>query len=81
MPSSYSQHLIGGMLKKIEEAAVIASLGIDVIIAKAGTHDGLQAMLKEPSELRSQQTEGCKSSMSWRGTIVKLSQEDRRPVF
>lgn len=54
----------GGMKTKISEAAVIAKLGIDVYIVKAGTSHSLRAL---SGELRSNIPD------DWLGTVIRFS--------
>ncbi|CAO1946091.1 unnamed protein product, partial [Urochloa humidicola] len=53
----------GGMETKILEAAVIARLGIDVYITKAGTEHSLRALKGDVST----------DSEDWLGTIIRSS--------
>jgi len=53
----------GGMETKILEAAVIARLGIDVYITKAGTEHSLRALKGDVSS----------DSEDWLGTIIRSS--------
>ena len=58
--SSFS--LTGGIAKKVEEAAVISTLGIDVTIALAGGKAGRLACMLSPVQIR--------SHSDWEGTCV-----------
>ena len=52
----------GGIAKKVEEATVIATLGIDVTIALAGSKAGRLACMLSPAQIR--------SHSDWEGTCV-----------
>jgi hypothetical protein len=56
----------GGIAKKVQEAAAVAVLGIDVLIAKVATPDALRALQLGPAVLH----EG--GGPDWTGTIVQL---------
>ena len=60
--ASQFPHSIGGIVKKVEEASVIAALGVDVAIAMAGSDAGRLACQFSPRELKQQ--------LGWRGTCV-----------
>lgn len=61
---SVAEHdVTGGMGKKIQEAAMVAACGMDVVIAGAGTAAGRQACVMHPQELRH-------LGSKWEGTIV-----------
>ena len=59
----------GGIAKKVQEAAAVAVLGVDVLIARVGTADALRALQLGPEVL-------CAGAgAEWTGTIVQLQRE------
>jgi hypothetical protein len=64
------------MKKKVEEAAIIARLGLEVVIAHAGSENGRLACLLGSKQI-SEINKGCchhtdYNLQSWQGTIVKM---------
>ena len=54
----------GGIAKKVEEASVIAALGVEVAIAQAGSDAGRLACLRHPRQLG--------GHSGWEGTCLRL---------
>jgi hypothetical protein len=62
----------GGIAKKVEEAAVIARLGIPVVIAKAGTAAAELACAQGPAAFLEQAGAAAAGGMVQRATVVRL---------
>ncbi|GAX82665.1 hypothetical protein CEUSTIGMA_g10091.t1 [Chlamydomonas eustigma] len=75
LSSSSCPDTTGGMEKKVEEAASVAGLGIEVVIAHAGTESGRRACLLNATQIREiDEGSGHHSSMqqTWQGTVVGM---------